>query len=452
MIELATLARKLTPTERASLQRGIGRALREGSEIALPGTAFVSIYERGRLIGCIGHETLHGALNMARTDPRFGGARAAQETHTIQVSFLACPALTHARDVASKLEVGTHGLIALDQGRARTVLLPDVARDSMLDAPGMLLALARKLGVELSTLDELAFIESERFVFRPKRVSLRRMTLADLAARWLAQRVGGDGSIAWGVDARAARTHRTGAFHLGRSAVVIAALEAHGGHPKHAVRARRWLSARIREGGEGWPRDAAGQAGTLALAMRAGLPLEAPLLALLEREGTEIAEQPWHAAQVVSVLGDRAGMSVVEGALAPLTKDVWAPWSVLAADAVNERSLASRGRRRIVEAFAKGPPHAGGVGAGTVPEVALTALAVEVLATNTSHDSSVVEVMKRARTFLEAQCFQNAERIPAALDPKLAHGAFPLAPHADFLRSDVTAHALLALLGRPQTG
>jgi hypothetical protein len=39
------------------------------------------------------------------------------------------------------------------------------------------------------------------------------------------------------------------------------------------------------------------------------------------------------------------------------------------------------------------------------------------------------------------------DRIPAALEPKLIRGAFPISPVVDAARCDVTAHALLALLG-----
>lgn len=449
MTELAALGRALTERERRSIRRDLARALRTGADPVLPGTAFVSIYERGRLVGCIGHPSLHAALAMAREDPRFGGARGPADAQTIQVSFLACPAPLRAEEIAH-LEVGTQGLLALEEGRLRTLLLPEVARDGMLGPAGMLAALARKLDVEVNALGELATIETERFVFRPEptRGPGRRSTV-ELAARWLAARVGPSGEVAWGLDARAGRAHRTGAFHLGRAAVVIAALAAHGGHASKVTRARRWLAASLDaglRGAPGVPREAAGRAGTVALASRAGLEVREVLEDLVDEDGAEIGETAWHAAQVVAVLGERAGVPVVEGALAPLVKGEWAPWSVLAADALGERALAARGRARLVASIAAEPPHEGGVSTGEVAEVALTALTAEVLAAAPRRDDAIDAALARARRFLSRQALDRLEVVPAALDARLALGAFPLAPHADFLRSDVTAHALHALL------
>jgi len=78
--------------------------------------------------------------------------------------------------------------------------------------------------------------------------------------------------------------------------------------------------------------------------------------------------------------------------------------------------------------------------------LALTALSIEVLSASPRRDAATEAAIERARAFLLVHAFDRIERIGAALDPRLALGAFPLAPHTDFLRSDVTAHALLALL------
>jgi hypothetical protein len=82
-----------------------------------------------------------------------------------------------------------------------------------------------------------------------------------------------------------------------------------------------------------------------------------------------------------------------------------------------------------------------------VPEVAITALVVEVLASSPSHRAAT----RRALGFLASQQFARDRDVPAALDPTLALGAFPLAPHADFLRCDATAHALLAMIAAKTT-
>jgi hypothetical protein len=142
------------------------------------------------------------------------------------------------------------------------------------------------------------------------------------------------------------------------------------------------------------------------------------------------------------VLGDRAPSSVRTAALAPIDEDAFAPWSTLAADVLGDARRARRGRARLARAIATRPPHAGGVALRSAPEVAITALVVEVLASSRPHRA----VVRRALAFLASQAFQREADVPAAMDPDLALGAFPLAPHADFLRCDVTAHALLALL------
>jgi hypothetical protein len=78
-----------------------------------------------------------------------------------------------------------------------------------------------------------------------------------------------------------------------------------------------------------------------------------------------------------------------------------------------------------------------------VPEVALTALVVEAL--EGLPDAAARAVVRRARSFLSTWQLLPGS-VPAALEPSLAAGAFPLSPIAvDVLRCDVTAHAVLAL-------
>ena len=90
----------------------------------------------------------------------------------------------------------------------------------------------------------------------------------------------------------------------------------------------------------------------------------------------------------------------------------------------------------------------GGCGATEIPETALTALVVEALEGTRSADARAA--VARARRFLR-RCQLLPESVPASLDPDLATGAFPASPVAvDFLRCDVTAHAVLAL--EPGTG
>src|SRR5262249_49053832 len=85
---LTMLARPLRPRERRSTARDFAEALRSGTTFAPPATAFVSLYERGRTIGCVGHADFASALAAARVDPRFGGAREDLGRATTQLSLL----------------------------------------------------------------------------------------------------------------------------------------------------------------------------------------------------------------------------------------------------------------------------------------------------------------------------------------------------------------------------
>jgi AMMECR1 domain-containing protein len=442
------LARPLREQERRSLARGLARALRQSATFSTPATAFVSLYERGRTIGCVGHADFASALRAARADPRFGGAREDTTLATTQLSLLVRGAIVDVDDAARSLELGTHGLVAIgDDDDVRAVLLPDVARDLGKDAPAMIAALAEKARVSPNHLGRVMLVRSERFVVRlgVKRIRARARPV-DAAAAWLAARVDADGSIAYGVDARSGRVHRTGPFHLGRAAVVIEALAAHGGHAKTVRRARAWLSDAIASAlagdGEGMPRGAAERTATVALSVRAGVDARSVVGSLAARSAKEIASIAWHAAQVTAVLASETPTIVRDAALAPIDAGEWAPWSVVAARALGDARRMRAGLARLARSVPVRSPHRGGVRlASTAPEVAITALVAEVLEGSPAHRAA----RDRARDFVASQQLLDDDSMSAAIDPSLARGAFPLAPHADFLRTDVTAHALLAL-------
>jgi hypothetical protein len=56
----------------------------------------------------------------------------------------------------------------------------------------------------------------------------------------------------------------------------------------------------------------------------------------------------------------------------------------------------------------------------------------------------------RARAFIPRTQLVG-DRIYGALDPSLAGGAFPVSPVVDWLRGDVTGHAILALGAEART-
>ncbi len=441
---LTLLARPLRASERAAIMRCWKAALRSDRPCELPATAFVSIYERGRVIGCVGHADVVSALRAARADPRFGGARLPPSESVVQLSLLVRGPALAPSEIERTMVVGREGLVAFDrEGVVRAVLLPEVAADGQRDAASMLRALAEKAGLpSLEGIARVMRVRAESFVIRARVRSSR--SPIDAAAAWLAARIGPDGEIAHGVDARSGRVHRTGPLHLGRCALVVQALAAHGGHRAAVQRGRRWLALAIdealRDEGEGLPRSAPERAGSLALAMRAGIDCGEALMALAMQSPAEIAGHAWHAAQVTVALADRAPTAIRDAALAPIDRGAWAPWSALAADALGDRKRARKARSVLARSVAARAPHTGGVGARSVPEVALTALVIEILAA--THPA----VTRRATAFLASQSFATEQDVPAALDPSLCLGAYPLAPHADFLRCDVTAHALLAQL------
>ncbi len=103
----------------------------------------------------------------------------------------------------------------------------------------------------------------------------------------------------------------------------------------------------------------------------------------------------------------------------------------------------ARAARGVADALRVGPPHRGGASVSAIPETALTAIAVEALALHPAPWARAA--LARGREFLGRMQLAGG-RIPGALDPELARGAFVASPVVDLLRGDVTGHALLATL------
>jgi hypothetical protein len=190
----------------------------------------------------------------------------------------------------------------------------------------------------------------------------------------------------------------------------------------------------------GWPEDPERATGTVALAVLAGVPLHDELLALVRaRPGRRGA---WHAGQVVAALGTRAPADLWAACVADLDARPFAPWTLMAATARGDAPVQDRVACALVDSIRVARPHRGGASITPVPEVALTAVAVEALArVGTAGARAAV---RRGRAFL-AHTQLVEPRLYAALDPALARGAFPASPVVDVLRCDVTAHALLAM-------
>jgi hypothetical protein len=209
-------------------------------------------------------------------------------------------------------------------------------------------------------------------------------------------------------------------------------------------RARRWLRREIAAGLAGrsvlgWPRHPAEVAGTLALSVLAGVDVQRELGAVAAH--VAVRSNPWHAAQVVIVLGSAAPRGLWRACVADLERAPFAPWTHMAAEKVADGAVLGRTTRALCGSVRRADPYRGGVGPTSVPELALTAVVVEALAT--SRGPAVARALRDARAFLRR--WQLVDPVAAAFDPELATGAFPLAPIAPLLRSDVTAHALRAL-------
>jgi hypothetical protein len=231
----------------------------------------------------------------------------------------------------------------------------------------------------------------------------------------------------------------------GRSAVVVQALAKHPSGRAALGRARRWLEREIRAGlgsksPEGWPDDAAMVAGTLALAKLAGLDVAAPLLDLARRG--DVAKVPWHAAQVVFALGADAPEKLWRACVRALDRDARAPWIALAAAARGDAAVFERVALALSAQVREHGPHRGGVGSGGVPELALTAITIEALASSSL--DSVRRALRSARAFVRMHQIV-CDEFPEASRPERLLGAFRSSPIHGFLRADVTAHAVLAL-------
>ena len=175
-------------------------------------------------------------------------------------------------------------------------------------------------------------------------------------------------------------------MHHGRVASVVQALAACGKHTAAVLRARRRLEHDIRAAlngspVQGWPADPELVAGTLGLAILAGVPLMTDLVQFVETR--HAPRSAWHAAQVVAALGPRAPDALWATCVADLDRHPFAPWTLIAADARGDRAVRARAARAVASALRTHAPHRGGASMTHVPETALTGLAVEALARRT---------------------------------------------------------------------
>jgi hypothetical protein len=287
--------------------------------------------------------------------------------------------------------------------------------------------------------------ETERVVARGGEAFEPAADAATRAVRWLRARIGRAGAVQFGLEPHSGGSSEAGPMAHGRAAITVRALDAHPEGQAAAARARRVLAREIENALLGqpvaeWPEEPALVAGTLALACLAGIDVRARL----ERVAADPAllAVPWHAAQVVAALGAGAPEALWQSVLLGLESEAWNPWTLLAAQQRGNELAVGRATELLIASVRDKAPYLGGVGPAPVPELGRTAATVEALKLVSNVEAK--RAVSRALSFIERHQLR-AETYPVAQEAAWADGAFPVSPISDFLQSDITGHALLAL-------
>lgn len=445
---LRSLRARLAPRTRRELAARLAGGAPGRSPVP-NATPFVSAYAAGKLVGLAAGETGSARARLERAIARaLDGATPGRGRVALEVAYPRTLERIRMNQAAERVELGVTGLCWDPPSGDLVVVLPNVARDERLDVSGLLGLIARRAEVAPGGLDRgrLWCFETDWTAASSPAMprAQARRTAHDLAARFLAKRVGPDGAVEYGLDPQTRERFPRGDFYHARAAVVIAALVRHGGHQRVAARALRFLERELERalGGQpvpNWPTHACRVAGTLAMAARAGAGVRAELRAIAAR--VDFSDMPWHAAQLVSVLGHDGTTALWRACVDHLSVDPWAPWTLIAARALGAADIIERVELTLVNALRRAPPYLGGVTFASIPELPLSALTAEALAD--SRRAATQSAATLARDFVLCHQFV-PDAIPAALDPKLALGGFPMSTCDPRLRTDVTAHALLA--------
>jgi AMMECR1 domain-containing protein len=464
---LLSLPRPLTEAHRHALRRTLSGLLAFQSRLdrfprlgpAPNASAVVSLYAAGRLRGCAWTNDDEPRRRVARAflsalaDVRFGGIPESERASvTAQVSFPTAIRRVSFDAAPRLIAPGCHGVALATAGQVPVLLVPEVAREHELDANGLLAALEQKSGVPSGAWPHggLFLFETERVVARSVGFREGSVDPTEAAVRFLAARVQSDGHVTFGFDPRGDSDVLLGPMHHGRAAVVLKALSAHPAGRPAARRAKTWLDRQIRDAlagrrVDGWPAERAAVAGTLALAKMAGIDVGRPLRGLAG--DSDVHAAPWHAAQLAAALGRDAPAPLWGACVQSLDADPRAPWVAIAAAAREDWAVYERVAVALAASVREHGPHRGGVGSDSIPELALTAVTVEALAP--ARDAAIQRAARLARAFIERNQVAG-DILPESVDPGRVHGGLPLTPVHLFMRSDVTAHAVLALASTPE--
>jgi hypothetical protein len=260
-----------------------------------------------------------------------------------------------------------------------------------------------------------------------------------LAAAFLEQAIDESGNVRFGLNPDSGARDDVGLMHHGRAAIVLEALARHAPHSEALVRGRRRLERDLAAALDGtlvasFPSEPALIAATLALALLAGVDVRDELQRRAQ-QCEHFRSQPWHAAQVATALGGDVPDELWQICLQDLRLSPWAPWTARAAKRRGEREAFERCLPGLQEVLALLGPH------GTARELPAPAIA-RVAATLEALPPNGATELENARSYLTRWQFDAA--VPG-IRRELARGGFPLSPSEHYLRSDVTAHALLAL-------
>jgi hypothetical protein len=360
-------------------------------------------------------------------------------------------ALWFGRDAPKEARSAADALGVLDSETQREVVRQVMEEEIVpgLDALGLGASHAWRVRLR-GAAPQSSFLPKEDLVFgggtpaeAPRRLAeagSATSRVVDRAAGWLVSQVDDAGAVAFCLDARTRVQKPTGPLHHGRAALVVRALALHGGHPAVVGRAAMRLRADVVAalGGapvEGWPDDPALVAATLALVVLAGIDVRS---ALTEAAlSPEVARTPWYAAEVATALGGSTPGPVWDACVRGLTNDPWAPWTAMAARARGDQAVYARCEAALCAALAPDGAARGPYG----PEIARTAATVEALSPFES-EAARAAASSAVAFLVRSQLAEVGEPMhPGSID-----GAFPLVPDGHELRTDATAHALLALL------
>ena len=459
-LDLIGLAKPLSERERGKLRENLRRLLRFHSSLtrfpriahAPLASPIVAIYGNGRMHGCaLSRLDASGSKRLVRAFlAASGNVGLSRDEADLSAEVNYARKFRWVEDPAS-IEVGSEGVALVGSEPGPVLLMPQVARDWGVDASGLIALLSEKAGQRVQGA-RLAAWTTDRVVGRltseedesSAAAAKTEATEADYAAAWLARLVQADGSMVFAIDPVRRILQPTGELHHARAAVAIEALAKHGGYASEVRRARRALDRDIERalaGGavEGWPLEKEKAAGTLALAVWAGVDVRAILRKWVEDDF--LVSHPWQAAQVALALGRETPRTLWNACLADLGRTSFAPWTALAAKSVGDEVGYRRAAAALTSSIATTRPHEGGVNVTRVPECGLTAVAAHALVGAKEHR----DVAKKAIRFVRRRQLLPGS-IPAAVDPGLALGGFSATPVNDLLRGDIVGHALSLLL------